>query len=53
MQLGSHSEERWALSYILLAWMAELGNGAINTIVGPLQPYLAYNLETDTSTIAR
>ena len=51
VQLGSNSEKRWALSYILLAWMAELGNGAINTIVGPLQPYLAYNLETDTSTI--
>lgn len=49
--VGSDSEERWAFTYIGLAWAAELGNGVIQTIVGPMQPYLAYNLNTDTSTI--
>jgi hypothetical protein len=41
----------WAGSYLCLAWLAQLGNGAIQTITGPMQPYLAYNLGTDTQTI--
>lgn len=45
------SEKRWTSSFVALAWAAELGNGAIQTITGPMQPYLAYNLATDTSTI--
>lgn len=47
----SGSEQRWTSAYVGLAWLAELGNGAIQTITGPMQPYLAYNLATDTSTI--
>lgn len=49
--LGRESEERWVTYYLLLGWSAELGNGVIQTITGPMQPYLAFNLETDTSTI--
>lgn len=45
------SEISWAGSYLCLAWLAQLGNGAIQTITGPMQPYLAYNLGTDTQTI--
>jgi len=47
----SESEVRWSMSYVGLSWAAELGNGAIQTITGPMQPFLAYNLQTDTQTI--
>jgi len=45
------AEISWSASYLTLAWLAQLGNGAIQTITGPMQPYLAYNLQTDTQTI--
>lgn len=51
MKNHTASERRWTVSYVCLAWLAELGNGAIQTITGPMQPYLAYNLQVDTSTI--
>jgi len=47
----SQAEVRWSMSYVCLSWFAELGNGAIQTITGPMQPFLAYNLQTDTQTI--
>ena len=47
----SPSEISWAAAYLCLAWLAQLGNGAIQTITGPMQPYLAYNLQTNTQTI--
>jgi len=51
VQHHTETERRWTRSYVGLAWLAELGNGVIQTITGPMQPYLAYNLATDTSTI--
>jgi len=45
------AEISWAAAYLGLAWLAQLGNGAIQTITGPMQPYLAYNLQTNTQTI--
>eukprot|EP00092_Neocalanus_flemingeri_P019142 GFUD01020736.1.p1 GENE.GFUD01020736.1~~GFUD01020736.1.p1 ORF type:complete len:479 (-),score=106.16 GFUD01020736.1:18-1454(-) len=45
------AEVSWSVAYVCLAWLAQLGNGAIQTITGPMQPYLAYNLRTDTQTI--
>lgn len=47
----TQEEIYWAAAYLTLAWSAQLGNGAIQTITGPMQPYLAYNLRTDTQTI--
>ena len=47
----TRSEISWSVFYLSLAWLAQLGNGAIQTITGPMQPYLAYNLQTDTQTI--
>ena len=47
----SPAEVSWSISYVCIAWMGELGNGAIQTITGPMQPFLAYNLQTNTQTI--
>jgi len=47
----SPAEMSWSISYVTVSWAAELGNGAIQTITGPMQPFLAYNLQTDTQTI--
>ena len=44
----SPAEVSWSISYVCIAWMGELGNGAIQTITGPMQPFLAYNLQTTT-----
>merc|ERR1712226_993097 len=44
----SPAEVSWSISYVCIAWMGELGNGAIQTITGPMQPFLAYNLQTNT-----
>ena len=51
LSLDDSSQEKWTFYYFILSWGAELGNGMIQTITGPMQPYLAYNLDTDTSTI--
>ena len=47
----SPAEVSWSISYVCIAWLGELGNGAIQTITGPMQPFLAYNLQTNTQTI--
>jgi hypothetical protein len=51
LSLLTPAEVSWSAAYVCLAWLAQLGNGAIQTITGPMQPYLAYNLKTDTQTI--
>ena len=51
LSLDDSSQEKWTFYYFILSWGAELGNGMIQTITGPMQPFLAYNLGTDTSTI--
>jgi len=51
LDVGNKSQARWTSYYLLLTWAGQLGNGAIQTITGPMQPFLAYNLSTDTSTI--
>ena len=51
LSLLTPAEVSWSACYVTLAWLAQLGNGAIQTITGPMQPYLAYNLKTDTQTI--
>ena len=51
LSLLTPAEVSWSAVFVVLAWLAQLGNGAIQTITGPMQPYVAYNLNTDMRTI--
>jgi len=41
----------WTRLYLPISWVSEIGNGLTNTVVGPMQPYLAANVGTDIATI--
>ena len=44
-------EDKWTLIYVLSSWFCNFGHGMIVTVVGPTQPYLAFNVKVDIATI--
>ena len=46
-----NEEDKWTLIYVLSSWFCNFGHGMIVTVVGPTQPYLAYNVKVDIATI--
>ena len=37
-------ETKWLVGYVLSSWLSNFGHGMVVTVIGPTQPYLAYNV---------
>ena len=39
-----NEETKWLVGYVLSSWLSNFGHGMVVTVIGPSQPYLAYNV---------
>ena len=39
-----NEETKWLIGYVLSSWLSNFGHGMVVTVIGPSQPYLAYNV---------
>ena len=44
-------EDKWLAVYIASSWLSNFGHGMVVTVVGPMQPYLAFNVGVPIDTI--
>jgi len=46
-----NDETKWLIGYVLSSWLSNFGHGMVVTVIGPSQPYLAYNVGVSIDTI--
>merc|ERR1719266_3304787 len=46
-----NEETKWLVGYVLSSWLSNFGHGMVVTVIGPSQPYLAYNVGVSIDTI--
>ena len=39
-----NDETKWLIGYLLSSWLSNFGHGMVVTVIGPSQPYLAFNV---------
>ena len=44
-------DNKWYALYVVSSWLANIGHGAMITVVGPAQPYIAANVGVNIDTI--
>ena len=42
-----NSVNRWCSIFVLSSWLSNIGHGLMITVMGPMQPYLARNVNVD------
>lgn len=50
MESGDNNK-KWYFLYFASSWLANIGHGAVVTVLGPMQPYIAVNVDVNIDTI--